>query len=167
MGINYRAATISIAVITIVFGAISVISSVRFDKEVFKRALKDFAVKTDNDKILSNANSISDFMDVTNKVGIAFNVVLVITAVLLFFTVNQYMTQNKEKRYFLLPYIVFNTLIGFVDIILVIVLTQKLSGLATVVATTVVIIIIGLAVKVLFVSLIAFYFRFLKNYIGY
>ena len=85
----------------------------------------------------------------------------------MFAVVNQYMKENQGRRYFLLPYIIVNTLTLIASIILTALLTNKFGGNIAIVATMVVIEVIGVAIKVLFVTLIAVYYVFLVRYNGF
>lgn len=146
------------------FAVFGLINAVQFKRESFRKTLSDYANKTHNRKLQKNMQSIVEFLAVMNIVNIAFCIISMITAIFLFPVVEQYIAHNKKRRAFLLPYIIFNTLMIIAGIILLIVLNNKFKSAKAVDMIIVVFSIFGIAIRVLFVTLMALCYRSLVRY---
>jgi len=167
MAINHRASAISIGCISIIFAVISIAKNAQYSKEDFADAVRKLGVEMKDQALIERSESLADFLSITSKVGIAFAGLLIITSAMLFAVVQQYMRDNKERKYFLLPYVVVNLLLVIADVIITIIMANKFSGFTILVTAVMVIMVIDILIRILFGTLMAVYYRFLTNYQGY
>lgn len=163
MAINHRASTISIAIITIIFGVITVYNSSKFDKKAFSRDLSKTAMESEKFELLRDVKDITDTVSILNKVGLAFGILSIVASIAMFAVVSKDQNENKSRRQFLLPYIIVNAMVVIVGVISLAIIADLLKDATSVVSILIVFSIIGILLRILFVSLASAHFKSLSS----